>query len=107
MHTSLEFIVPSSSVIILIFCLFDDAQELLSNDGERSRRAQVALFAIGVKALHIIVRSLAQFLIRFSNGNTWRLMEISLCIPFDHYELESDIFGSCRTSTTQKKAATD
>ena len=87
---------------MLSFCLFDDAQELLSNDGERSRRAQVALFAIGVKALHIIVRSLAQLLIRFSNGNTWRLMEASLCISFDYYELESDIFGSCRTSATQK-----
>ena len=65
-------------------------------------REQVALLDIGVKALHIIVRSLAQFLVRFSNGNIWRLMEISLCIPFDHYELESDRFGSCRTSTLQK-----
>ena len=74
---------------------------MFSNVEERWR-AQVALFDIGVEALHIIVRSLAQFLIRFSNGNTWRLMETSLCIPFGHYELESDRFGSCRTSTLQK-----
>ena len=69
MHTSLELIVSSLSIFVVKLCFFDDAQQC--------RRAVKASAGrshdVCVKALHIIARSLAQLLIRISNGNTWRL----------------------------------
>ena len=69
---------------------------VLSNVGERSRQAQVALTDIGVKALHIIVRSLAQLLIRIPNGNTWRLHCASRLATMNWSLIYSDIVAPVR-----------
>ena len=70
MHTNLELIVCPARGSLFWSCA---SLMMLSNVGEWPIQAQVAHTDIGVMAWHLIVRSLAQILIRISNGNTWRL----------------------------------